>query len=66
MEPAKFKLDDKVTFTSENEVKEGTIFIVDRYGTFEQNVEPSYDILVESENCLYKHIVQSKVKSKNV
>lgn len=41
----------------------GTVYIVDSYGTFEQNEEPSYDIFVEhffnGEKCLVKHIRES-------
>lgn len=62
MENPKYKLNDTVTFKFEDKELTGTVYIVDKYGTFEQNVEPSYDILVEEENCLYKHIVQSLVK----
>lgn len=32
------------------------IYIIDKYGTFEDNSDVSYDILVKEENCLYKHI----------
>lgn len=39
----------------------GQVAIIDRYGTFEQNDEPSYDIYVEDMNCLFKHIRQSSV-----
>ena len=31
------------------------------YFTFEQNEEPSYDILCKEENCLYKHILESEI-----
>ena len=40
----------------------GQVAIVDRYGTFEQNEEPSYDIYVPEENCLFKHFRQSHVE----
>lgn len=40
----------------------GQVAIVDRYGTFEQNEEPSYDIYVEDMNCLFKHFRQSQVE----
>lgn len=43
--------------------KIGKIEIVDAFGTFEQSEEPSYDILVEEDNCLYKHICESGVIS---
>lgn len=52
---------DLVMFLFQTELKVGTIWIVDAYGTFEQNEEASYDIYVEEENCLYKHIRQSDV-----
>lgn len=47
----------------------GKIEIVDRYGTFEQNDEPSYDIMVENwcdtnERMLVKHIRESHLESK--
>lgn len=42
----------------------GTVEIIDSYGTFEQNEEPSYDIMVNNfnnsgERCLVKHVRQS-------
>ena len=39
----------------------GTIEIVDSYGTFDQNEEPSYDIMNEDETCFYKHIRESYI-----
>jgi hypothetical protein len=50
-----------VTFRVTAEEKVGKIDIVDTYGTFEQVEEPSYDIFVEEENCIYKHIRESAV-----
>jgi hypothetical protein len=50
-----------VTFRVTAEEKVGKIDIVDAYGTFEQAEEPSYDIFVEKENCIYKHIRESAV-----
>lgn len=43
---------------------EGVIEIVDAYGTFEQNEQPSYDIYVKEINTLYKHITEDAVKEK--
>lgn len=48
----------------------GSIYIVDAYGTFFQNDEPSYDIMVEhshydGEKCLYKHISERFVSKKD-
>ena len=54
-----YDYDDEVTFKICDNIKTGTIIVVDKYGTFEQNEEPSYDILVKDENVLYKHIRQS-------
>ena len=55
----KYKINDIVTFNCKDEVKTGTVHVVDSWGTFEQQEEPSYDILVESENTLYKHVRES-------
>ena len=64
MPPAKYVIGDVVTFSfSEDELLEGMVYIVDRYGTFEQNEEPSYDIYRFENNTLYKHIRQQYVKS---
>lgn len=58
----RYRIGDIVSFTARDGIKEGKVLIVDAYGTFDQNDEPSYDILVESENCLYKHVIESEVK----
>ena len=47
----------------------GKIYIIDKYGTFEQNKEVSYDILVEDwpetgRPCLVKHVVESNIHPK--
>ena len=44
--------------TPERDV-EGSVAIIDRYGTFEQNEEVSYDIYDIKDNILYKHIPES-------
>lgn len=44
--------------------KTGVVRIIDAYGTFEQNLEPSYDVYIESERCLYKHICESEILGK--
>lgn len=44
--------------------KAGVVQIIDAYGTFEQNLEPSYDVYIESEQCLYKHICESEILGK--
>lgn len=64
---AKYKLNEEVSFKMDEKVLTGRVFVVDKYGTFEQNEEPSYDIMVENsphfngKACLYKHIRQSIV-----
>lgn len=67
----KYKLDDKVKFTCIKENGEkvelcGTIYIIDKYGTFEQSEDVSYDVMVENDpnyecGCLYKHIRESSL-----
>lgn len=60
---SKFKLDDIVSFTCNGNggTKTGTVFTVDRFGTFFCKSDVCYDIMVESENCLYKHIEEKYV-----
>ena len=60
----KFRIGDRVGFNLNTNGMEtffiGTIYIVDSYGTFEQNEEPSYGIMVKDwlgsgEDMLVKH-----------
>ena len=51
----KVKVGDNVSFTINNETRNGIVLIVDAYGAFCLD-DVSYDILVETENCLYKHV----------
>lgn len=46
----------------------GVVYIVDAYGIFEQDEEPSYDIeaLYNGEVSLFKHIRESKVETRTV
>lgn len=66
-----FKLEDEVGFylipykETEKKFFTGKVYIIDRYGTFDQDEEPSYDIMVEDYNgtgepCLVKHVRQSE------
>lgn len=59
-----YKVGDEVVLTLNGIQKEGVIFIVDAYGTFERPKIPSYDIWVENENMLYKHVVYNMVSKK--
>ena len=56
----KFKVGDNVSFTINNETRNGIVLIVDAYGAFCLD-DVSYDILVETENCLYKHVEERMV-----
>jgi hypothetical protein len=61
----KYKENDKVEFSfNEGEVHKGTVWIVDKYGTFFDKSDVSYDIYVEEDNTLYKHINEKYVKRK--
>ena len=57
----KFKEDEVVKFTTDGEVLTGKIYIIDPYGTFEQNEEVSYDVMVEDGPWpgLFKHLRES-------
>lgn len=63
----KFKVGDRVTFVVKEEDKVydviGEVAIVDEWGTFFQDKEVSYDILVERSGApyptLYKHIIET-------
>ena len=63
IEPPLYEKEDKVRFSVDDDVLEGIISVVDAYGTFEQDEEPSYDIRVVGK-CLYKHVRQSLVIEK--
>ena len=58
----KFKVGDKVRFTIQGQELEGEVLVVDAYGTFFEPDDVSYDIMVEKENMLYKHITEKLVK----
>lgn len=55
----KYKIGDNVSFTLEKEIKQGEIYVVDKYGTFENDSYVSYDIFVKSDNVLYKHVKET-------
>lgn len=53
----KFKYEDKVQFEVDGIKKVGTVEIIDKYGTFFDDSDVSYDIMVVEENpILYKHV----------
>jgi hypothetical protein len=57
----KYKLNDTVEFKVFDEILQGYIFVIDKYGTFDNPTDVSYDIMVESKNCLYKHVTEKLV-----
>lgn len=58
----KYQYGNLVKFELNGEIKEGIVYIIDKYGTFEDDSDVSYDILVGNENCLYKHINEKYIK----
>lgn len=60
----RYKRGDMVKLVCDGAEKTGEIYVVDAFGTFEQNEEPSYDIHIEDERCLYKHICESDIIEK--
>lgn len=60
MPEPKYVKGDVVRFEfRDGETIEGMVEIVDRYGTFDQNEEPSYDVYRFEDNTLYKHVRES-------
>ena len=59
----KFKYEEKVKFKFNDEIKEGTIYIIDRYGTWDNPSDVSYDIIstYNGKECLFKHITEKLV-----
>ena len=61
----KYHYGETVKFLSGDDLKTGEIEIIDPYGTFYQSDEPSYDVMIKEENCLYKHIRESNIDKVN-
>lgn len=61
--PMKFNLGDVVLFKFQNEILIGKIDIRDFGGSIEHDYH-SYDILVEEQNTLYKHIPERDILEK--
>ena len=57
----KYTYKQRVKFKFNKKELVGSVEIIDSYGTCEQNQEPSYDIYVECNNTLYKHIRESEI-----
>ena len=72
----KFKYGDKVKFVLEDKEYIGEVWIIDKYGTFDDDSDVSYDIMVkdafkegndhyrpnENNDCLFKHISEKEVE----
>lgn len=65
-----YKLNDRVEFRfdkgdGEYGIYNGTVAVVDAYGTFGQNEMPSYDIMITESGakCICKHIPESDIKA---
>ena len=57
----KYKIGEEVSFKLNEKIYTGKVYIVDPRGTFEDNSDVSYDIMVngfskKGEECLVKHI----------
>ena len=62
----KYQYGEKVQFQFDQKTVVGEVYIIDAYGTFFQNEEPSYDVMVpsiENRKCLHKHLRESSLKS---
>lgn len=59
----KYVIGDIVKFQCDGE-RTGVIAIVDKYGTFFDYSDVSYDILNKNENLLFKHISEKNVTEK--
>ena len=67
----KFYYDEPVSFTfdylGETHVLNGTVEVIDRYGTWENPDDVSYDIMCKESpmgECLFKHIPEKFVTSR--
>lgn len=57
----KFKYNDIVQFTIQGKQYTGKVYIIDAYGTFEDESDVSYDVLIDKcdefeDGCLFKHL----------
>ena len=64
----KYKLGDTVKFTIEGRTYHGYVYIVDKYGTWDNDTDVSYDIMVNDygdnhdKECLFKHLTERLVE----
>ena len=65
----KFKHGDKVKFTLQGVTYHGFVYIIDEYGTFEDNSDVSYDVMINDwgdnrdKECLVKHLTERLVSA---
>lgn len=53
---------DEVSFYIDEKEYVGTVKIIDRFGCFFDNSQPYYDIFIESQNLLVKHVREDALK----
>lgn len=58
----KYNIGDTVSFVINNKTVTGEVAIIDRYGTFEDTSDVSYDVYSKEDNILYKHINEKEIK----
>ena len=58
----KFKRGDVVTFTIGEKEITGKVFVVDVFGIWLDRSDVHYDIMVEEQNMLYKHVKEKQVR----
>lgn len=58
------KIGDNVSFKFNDKILDGEVHVVDRHGKFFSR-KPSVDIMVKSENMLYKHIPNKDIVKVN-
>lgn len=58
----KFNYNDKVMFVIDGIPIKGYVYIIDKYGVFEDSSSVYYDIMSEDETMLYKHIREDNIK----
>lgn len=60
----KYAVNDVVKFIVDGKEKIGQVGVVDKYGTFFNDSDVHYDIMVKHENMFYKHIIESSIVEK--
>lgn len=62
----KYKVGDKVTFKIDGQIAEGSIYIVDEYGTFFIDDDVCYDVMANwcGKESLFKHIPERWIISR--